>query len=265
MAANSSVPLDPDEIMANLPTKQIGKKVIVYKSTASTNNIAAEHASDPNNNGLAIFTEFQAAGRGRLGNTWQSNPAESILCSVLLCDCKCPAELLTLAAAVAAAEAIGKCGTSDAKIKWPNDIMINGKKIAGILLESKIENGRTCFILGIGINCHQKQSDFPADLRKTATSIDIETSNRCDRTALARRLLVSIEHWLDLAGCDSQAVTDSWQRLSTLLGHRITVQCDQRRFVGNCIGVDPAEGLILQLDVGMVRMFHAAHTAIIKQ
>jgi len=129
--------LDPDKIKANLKTKRIGGKILVYDSTSSTNDIAAEYARNRQNDGLVIFAEEQTAGRGRAGNQWLSGRADSILCSIVLTENKLSAELLSLTCAVAVAETIGTTGRSLAKIKWPNDIMLNGKKVAGILLESR--------------------------------------------------------------------------------------------------------------------------------
>jgi BirA family biotin operon repressor/biotin-[acetyl-CoA-carboxylase] ligase len=173
---------------------------------------------------------------------------------------------------VATAEAIGKCAKAEAKIKWPNDIILNNKKVAGILVESSkhgpsatLRTGKyTANVIGIGINCHQQKTDFPAELRKTATSIDIETGAVVDRISLIRRLLVSVEHWLDAAEKKPQKVIDRWQKLSTQLHHRVAVIYNRKRFTGNCIGVDPQQGLILQLDTGGIRMFHAAQTTIAK-
>ncbi|MHC4487543.1 MAG: biotin--[acetyl-CoA-carboxylase] ligase, partial [Planctomycetota bacterium] len=118
--------LDPDRIKANLRTARIGRKILVYDSTTSTNDIAAEYAKNRENDGLAIFAREQTAGRGRAGTKWLSGKGDSILCSVVLSDSKYNAELLSLACAVAAAEAIGKIGQSEARIKWPNDIILNG-------------------------------------------------------------------------------------------------------------------------------------------
>lgn len=255
--------LDPDEIKANLRTKRLGRKVLVYNCTSSTNDVAAEYATDKSNDGLAVFAEEQTAGRGRAGTKWYGARADSILCSVLLTESKCSAELLSLACAVAAAETIGRAANSHARIKWPNDIILNAKKVAGILLESKTIGARTSYILGIGINCHQRKDAFGAELQKTSTSIDIETGTVCDRLSLAKRLLTSIDHWLDAADKNADKVTDQWRRLSVQLGHRITLLFDGRKFTGNCIGIDPQKGLIIQLDGG-VRMFDAAHTTIVK-
>jgi len=254
--------LDPDRIKVN--TKRIGRKILVYSSTSSTNDITAEYAKDKKNDGLAIFAEEQTAGRGRAGSKWHSGQADSILCSILLTAYKCNAELLSLVCAVAVAEAVGKIADSQAKIKWPNDIILNGKKVAGMLVESKTDKGRTAYILGIGINCHQKKNSFPRQLQSTATSIDIESRSIIDRISLAKRLLTSVDHWLEVAQESSKKVIDQWRKLSIQLGHRVTLIFNGRKFTGNCIGMDPEKGLILQLDTGGLRFFDAAHTTIAK-
>jgi BirA family biotin operon repressor/biotin-[acetyl-CoA-carboxylase] ligase len=257
--------LDPDKIKSNLRTKRIGREILVYNSTSSTQKIAADYARNKVNDGLVIFTEEQTAGKGRADNKWHSKYSESLLCSIILTDNKLNSELLSLTCAVAVAEAIGKSANGNAKIKWPNDIMLNGKKVAGILLESKTDNsGNTC-IIGVGINCHQKEDSFPVELQPIATSIDIENHSITDRISLAKRLLTSLEHWLELAAQKGEKVIDKWQSLSIQLGHRIKLIYNGREYSGNCIGIDPENGLILQLDTGGVRMFEAAHTTIIKQ
>jgi len=260
--------LDPDKIKAHLKTKRIGKKILVYSSTSSTSDIAAEYAKNKNNDGLVVFAEEQTAGRGRAGSKWHSNRADSILCSIVLADSKINAELLCLTCAVATAEAIGKPANSEAKIKWPNDILLAGKKVAGILIEKfEIQNSKFkiafSYVIGIGINCHQEKDSFPAEVQSTATSIDMETRTICDRILLAKRFLTSIDSWLEVAEKNSKDVTDRWRELSVQLGHRVTLLYNGREFAGNCIGIDPEKGLILQLDTGGVRFFDAAHTTII--
>jgi biotin-(acetyl-CoA carboxylase) ligase len=137
--------------------------------------------------------------------------------------------------------------------------------VAGILLESKTTDNRVDYVIGVGINCHQKEDFFQKhEFQMPPTSIDIESNTTVDRNLLAAQLLASFDHWLTIAPESSQKITDTWDRLSSQLGHRVTVEYDQKRFSGNCIGVDPANGLILQLDDGGVRMFDAAHTTIVK-
>jgi BirA family biotin operon repressor/biotin-[acetyl-CoA-carboxylase] ligase len=265
MVKKRSDGLRPDEIKTNLKTSRIGKQVIVFDSTSSTNDIAWEYARNADNDGLVIFAEHQTAGRGRGTNRWYSGRGESILCSVVLLDCPVPAELLVLTCAVTVAEAIGRCGGCEAKIRWPNDVTVRGEKIAGILLESKRRRGCTCFVVGIGVNCHQARRSLPSQISDAATSIDIEGGGVCDRTSLARRLLVSLDDWLQSACQASEVVVQRWCELSTLLGERVTLRYKGRRFTGRCMGVEPRKGLIVQLDHGAVRMFAAAHTTIVRQ
>lgn len=262
MAYPKNEHLDADKIKVN--TKRIGRKILVYNHTSSTNDIAAEYAKNKENDGLAIFAEEQTAGRGRTGAKWYSGRGDSILCSIFLTVCKCSPELLSLACPVAVAEAIGKIADSQAKIKWPNDIILNGKKVAGIMVESKTVNNCVVYIVGIGINCHQKKNSFPRELQTTATSIDIESHSICDRISLAKRLLSSLDHWLKIAEKNSKRVINHWRRLSILLNQRVTLVFNGKKFTGNCIGIDPEKGLILQLETGGIRMFDAVHTTIVK-
>jgi BirA family biotin operon repressor/biotin-[acetyl-CoA-carboxylase] ligase len=257
--------LDPDRIKSHLRTKRVGQKVVVYNSTASTNDIAAQYAKNKNNDGLVVLAEEQIKGRGRSGNKWVAGFADSVICSILLTDCAVNAELLSLTIAVATAEAIGKCTKAEAKIKWPNDIILNNKKVAGILVESKKAGKYTAYIIGIGINCHQSKQDFPAELRKIATSIDIETGGQIDRISLVKRLLTSVENSLEIAEQNKEEIIEHWQRLSTQLGQRVSLVYNKKKFAGNCIGIDPENGLILQLDTGGIRMFRAAQTTIAKE
>ena len=279
MACPKTDKLDPDKIKVNLKTRRIGKRILVYSSTSSTNDIAAEYAKNKKNDGLVVFAEEQTEGRGRAGTKWHSEPADSILCSIVLTDCKLNPELLSLTCAVAVADGLGKIGGTEVKIKWPNDIILNGKKVAGILLESTprfrggdnvipakagIDNDGNTYIIGIGINCHQSKDSFTEELQPIATSIDIESHATVDRISLSKRLLTSVDHWLEVAAKTSKRVTGQWRKLSIQLGHRVTLVFNGKKFTGNCIGIDPEKGLILQLDTGGVRMFDAAHTTIAK-
>jgi len=254
--------LDPCRL--TVKTKRIGKKILVFKSTASTNDIAAEYARNIENDGLAIFAEEQVKGRGRTGAKWQTGKYDSIICSIVLGDRNYDAELLSLTCAVAVAETIGKLADKKAKIKWPNDIIVNGKKIAGILVESRQNNDHKSYIIGIGINCHQRQDSFGKELRKIATSIDIETNSVSNRISLAKRLLTSLDHWIRLAEKNNKKIIKHWRNSSTLLNHRITLVHKGCEFTGNCIGIDPQKGLILHLDTAGPRFFDAAHTTISK-
>lgn len=261
--------LDIDRIEAARTNARIGGKVVVFQSTASTNDIAWEYAANADNDGLCVLAESQTKGRGRRGRTWFSEPGQSILCSVLLTHTTIEAELLTLAAAVATAEAINTFCNLPCRIKWPNDILIRDQKIAGILVEKRNIKSNPCFVVGIGINCNQSRDIFePYQLHLPATSLAIETGLTIDRTALICELLAQFETWLENANHQStisnlqSTIIDRWLQLSGMLGRHVTIECDGRQYSGFCRGVDPTEGLILQLDNSLVRMFSAAHTSL---
>lgn len=287
--------LDPDRIGVRLRTRRIGRKVLVYERTASTNDVAAAYATNEDNDGLVVFAEEQTAGRGRTGAQWQSPYGESLLFSLLLIGCPPAGEMLSLTCAVAIAEALGTVGGRHARIKWPNDVLLAGRKVCGILVESKhvsrISNLvsrppggsrgssrdtneacpersrgeiRDTTVIGIGINCHQTAESFPPELRDIATGLDLVAGGRCDRITLARRTLASLDQWLRTAEKDKERVIETWSSLSTQLAQRVTLSYNGRTFTGHCIGIDPVKGLIVQLDRGGVRMFDAAHTTIVK-
>ncbi|MCI0499539.1 MAG: biotin--[acetyl-CoA-carboxylase] ligase [Planctomycetales bacterium] len=307
--------LDVDRIEAARQNAVIGKKLVVFKSTASTNDAAWRYASNPLHHGLCVLAESQTKGRGRRGRTWYSKPGQSILCSILLLDQPIEAELLTLTAAVATAEAInrtawaqqflsdssaaprndrggiarsmnsvGTAHPTKCRIKWPNDILVNDKKLAGILVEKQTIRRRHHFVIGIGINCNQDAAFFEScTLNQPATSLAIETGHPIDRTALVCELLEQFELWLDkarvgiahptgtekigdcpyLKSSADNLVIQRWLELSGMLGRRVTVECDGKQYSGTCRGVDPAEGLVLQLDRGPVRFFAAGHTTLV--
>jgi BirA family biotin operon repressor/biotin-[acetyl-CoA-carboxylase] ligase len=262
---NAADILDVDVIEGSLSPAVVGRQVLVYKSTSSTNDVAWEYSRNAANDGLAVFAETQSSGRGRRGNKWLSADFQSILCSILLIDFPVGPELMTTASAIAVAEAVINICSIDARLKWPNDVMINGKKVAGILLESRPGTSGNNYVIGIGLNVHQPKEFFDnTELLMPATSLDIATASFNNRNPLAAGLLSSFNRWLEIAKLTPQKIVDRWTTLSTQLGTHVTVEYNQQRFSGNCIGVDPAAGLILQLDKGGVRMFDAAHTTIVK-
>ena len=252
--------LDPDRLSQGCQASEIGHKVLVFESTSSTNDIAGEYSRNPLNHGLVVFAEQQQHGRGRSGHTWISQHGQSLLCSIVLIHTSLKAECLSLATAVAVAEAIGPMS----RIKWPNDILIDTKKVCGILLESRQWPTHQAFILGLGINCHQGREDFPEALQASATSLDLVSKTHTDRTRLARRVVSSLDIWLKHASHNVENVVSAWEESSMLVGHRLGITYKNRTYHGHCIGVDPQQGLILQLDQGVVRMFDAAHSSITK-
>ena len=201
--------LNVDIIKNGIGKALVGQEVLVFHSTASTNDTAWRYSKDSNNDGITIFAEKQTAGRGRRGNKWFSPSGQSILCSILLLNLDLQVEILSLIAAVAVGEAISNIGVMGVQLKWPNDIMIGGKKVAGILVESKPRKGKYDCVIGIGINCHQNENFFNDNkLQKPATSIDITLKKHINRNELAGLLLQSLDNWLSIAKKDSKRIIE---------------------------------------------------------
>jgi BirA family biotin operon repressor/biotin-[acetyl-CoA-carboxylase] ligase len=291
--------LDADLIKSNFTAGRIGREIIVYKSTSSTNDIAAEYANGgEKNDGFVVLAEQQTAGRGRRANKWLSQTGKSILCSILIRDTGITSNLIPLVSAVAAAEAIDKtisekprglrahptkrdCRAAlamtsgifrdtpkfvrvESKIKWPNDIFLGGRKVAGILIDGIVRAGQKFYVIGIGINCHQTKEDFCGELKDTATSIDIQSGDVCDRNKIAAELLTNLEHYLNVVSDNPASIIEKWQSRNMLLGKRVTIEHNGEKFTGKCLGIEPTEGLIVQLECGENRMFDAVFTMILK-
>ncbi len=166
-----------DDILATLPVapaRTIGRDIVVFEETGSTNDLIARAGDDGAREGLVIFAEKQRAGRGRLGRVWESPPRQGLWFSVLLRPVGVAVERwpeLTFCAAVAVAETAEAVTGQAARIKWPNDVLINDRKIAGILLECHHRWQPGFVVLGIGLNVLQREEDFEPGLRQRAGSL----------------------------------------------------------------------------------------------
>src|SRR6476660_9463945 len=164
--------LHADDLMSRLgKTRVIGRDIRIFQETTSTNDIIEKFARDGVKEGVVVFAESQTKGRGRLGRKWNSPAKKGLWFSILLRPNLRPPEMtrLIVASATALRRAIQSHTRLPFEIKWPNDILIRGKKVAGILTELSAELDRVKYvILGIGVDVNLNQSDFPSDLRKFA-------------------------------------------------------------------------------------------------
>ena len=167
--------LDPDLIRAEIPKSAVvGRQVLVFEETDSTNDLAARAGADGLAEGLVIFAESQRAGRGTSGRQWVSPPRQNLLFSVLLRPVDVPAARwpeLTFCAALAVAETAERMTGQAARIKWPNDVLLAGRKVAGILLETYQRDGAGFVVVGIGLNVLQRATDFDPAIRERAGSL----------------------------------------------------------------------------------------------
>jgi BirA family biotin operon repressor/biotin-[acetyl-CoA-carboxylase] ligase len=165
--------------------RPLGTPRVHFSQTDSTNERARELASRGAPDGTLVTAAAQSAGRGRQGRSWSAPPGRAILCSLVLRE---PPRLLPLLAGVAVAELIGP----EARVKWPNDVLVDGRKLAGILVEGRPQEAWA--VLGIGLNVAVRPDDFPAELRDRAGTMGLEP-DAVEGTL--GRLLALLEHWLD--------------------------------------------------------------------
>lgn len=235
--------LCPDQVEWQLATRRVGRRVAVWNRVTSTNDLAARAAGSRTNDGLVILAEEQTSGRGRRGRTWVAPARSSLLMSVVLFP---PESLdrpawLTALGAVAVAELVEAATGHEARIKWPNDVRVRGRKIAGVL----VERGSSS-IVGIGLNVNLSEQDLPEDLAARATSIRLLTGEQFDRSELAHRLIVRLDELYDQGvtrGPDD--LTRLWQARFEPLGRLVRVQTASAEYRGRLVDADLQRGLVL--------------------
>ena len=265
-----SVPdrLIPEEIRWGLKTQWMGQKIVSYEETDSTNDVATQLATQGMPEGTVVFAESQSKGRGRLGRSWVSPKGKSILMSVIFRPKLLPSQAsqVTLMSAVAVAKMIEKETGLAPQIKWPNDILIEGKKMAGILTEMQSETDQVRFlIVGIGVNITVPAESLP----ENATSIHLETAYSVQRTAfriqLAQELLRQLEAGYDLLHDGKwEAIQQEWQHRSFLTGKHVNVRCMERQIEGTVTGLDPDGSLLVRLDHGLTERIVAGDVVVVK-
>jgi len=247
--------LHADDLMSLVQqNKIIGRDIRVFEETGSTNDVVEKLARDGVGEGVVVFAEAQSRGRGRLGRKWISPPRKGLWFSILLRPELRPSEAtqLTVAAATALVRALRAQTGLEPKIKWPNDILLNGKKIAGVLTELSAELDRIKYIiLGIGVDVNLASADLPADLRKLATSLRIETGKTFRRADLAAAILAELER--DYARIHENQfgfVADEWERQCATLGHQVSIQMGGRTIQGRAESLDKDGALLLRTEHG---------------
>jgi BirA family biotin operon repressor/biotin-[acetyl-CoA-carboxylase] ligase len=214
---------------------RIGTPRVHFRLTDSTNARARELAGRGAPHGTVVTAAEQSAGRGRQGRTWTAPPGRGLLCSVLIRD---PPRLLPLAAGVAVAETVGP----DAQIKWPNDVLLGGRKVAGILVEARLQERWA--VVGIGLNVAVREADFPVELRDRAGTLGLEP-DAIEPTLAA--LLRALERWL---AADSDAVVEAVRSRDALRGREVRWGGQ----VGIAAGIDGDGRLVVRTEDGEARL-----------
>ncbi|PAW85353.1 MAG: biotin--[acetyl-CoA-carboxylase] ligase [Pedosphaera sp. Tous-C6FEB] len=247
--------LHADDLLARLPDNQIvGRDIRVFEETNSTNDVAEKLARDGVKEGVVVFAEAQKQGRGRLGRKWLSPARKGLWFSVLLRPDLRPqaATQLTIVAATALARAIRRQTQLTPEIKWPNDILLRGKKVAGILTELSAEPDRVKhLIIGIGVDVNLTAADLPTELRKIATSLRIESGQPVSRPGLAAEILRELDaDYARIRTGQFAAVADEWQEQCTTLGRSVTIRIGDRAQTGVAESLDSEGALLLRTQHG---------------
>jgi BirA family biotin operon repressor/biotin-[acetyl-CoA-carboxylase] ligase len=242
------VKLSPESIRSRLHSRVVGKTIRCVDACESTNDLAWKEALAGAPDGAAIFAEEQTKGRGRFGRTWVAPRGKGVLCSVVLRP-EIEAErvpLVTALAALAAADVVG----DEARIRFPNDVLLDGRKIAGILVEARFISSRPdVFIVGIGLNVNA----HPPDLN--ATSLGEEVS----RVGAARALLEALDAWYARLDGPLREFRKAWRDRSFILEKRVRIRLNGKAFTGVVEESDPIDGLVLRLDSGHPRTVRSEH------
>lgn len=250
---------EKEQILNNLKTTKFGKTIFSFDSIDSTNNFCKSLTKDDGPHGTIIITEEQTAGRGRLQRSWDSPKGKNLLFSIVLYpefDSRKIA-LLPFAGSLAVADAIEFVTELVPTCKWPNDVLINGKKVCGMLLETSSGNTKpTKIILGIGVNVNQ--DEFPETLQQKASSLKIECGIDIDRVLLLQKIVEEFEHrYEQLSNFAPRQILHDWKMKALLFGKQITVSESEVSFTATAIDVAEDGSLLIETDNGQRRNLFA--------
>jgi BirA family transcriptional regulator, biotin operon repressor / biotin---[acetyl-CoA-carboxylase] ligase len=223
----------------------IGRPRVHYRVTDSTNEQAKDLALQGAPHGTIVTADVQTAGRGRQGRTWVAAPGSALLVSVLLRDLGKAQAHLPLAAALAVCDACERAAPVSCRIKWPNDVWIEGRKVAGILIEGRPQEGWA--VLGVGVNVSTREGDFPPELRDIATSIAAATGS-ANAPALGSVLAFLTESLEARLADKPKAIVATWRERDALAGQRVQWQSGE----GVAEGINDDGALVVQTPSGRV-------------
>ncbi len=240
--------LSPAAITDNLETRFIGQRVICYPRLTSTMDVAKREAQQGAIEGTVVIAEEQTAGRGRIKRAWLS-PKGSIALSIILYPSSVYLSSLIMVASLAVVHCVERVTDLKSQIKWPNDVLVNGKKVCGILIESDVRGNIVDYaIIGIGINVDLRLSDFP-EISPTATSLSHELGRDVSQLALIRCLLAETER-LYLALPAGESVYQEWRDNLVTLGKKVVVRSGEATYKGIAESVASDGSLLLRQSDG---------------
>ncbi|MFA6384553.1 MAG: biotin--[acetyl-CoA-carboxylase] ligase, partial [Candidatus Omnitrophota bacterium] len=244
--------LYPAEIGAGLHTRTIGKAVYYYDHIASTMDAATQLAQDKAPEGTVVVAETQTSGRGRLGRSWASPKYKGLYFSVIVRPDTSVSEVasITLMAAVSVCEAVRRICGFETRIKWPNDIFLENKKLGGILTEMNAGIGRVNYcVIGIGVNVNGDKKT----LVDGAVSLAQQSGGVVSRVDLFREMLRQFEnYYLKFKKQEFGEILEAWRQFSATLGRRVRIDMHKGRLDGVAVDIDADGGLLVRRDSGLI-------------
>jgi BirA family biotin operon repressor/biotin-[acetyl-CoA-carboxylase] ligase len=241
--------LMPEAIQSGLACQLVGSRIILLDEADSTNLQACRLGDEGADDGLVVIADRQSSGKGRMG------------ASILLRPPVLPFEApkLTFLSAVAVCRAINNCTGLQSTVKWPNDILLNGAKVAGLLNEMSSETEQVHYVvLGIGVNLNMRAEQFPDDLRYPATSLAIATGKAVSRLAFTRSLLQELDNlYQTYLEQGSVPIFTAWTELCDLTGKRVQVDCNNLLIEGTMVGLGDDGALLVRTSAGKIESIYA--------
>lgn len=253
--------LMPESIQAGLDSQRVGSLVRCFDETDSTNSQACRLGDEGGEDGLVVIADRQSSGKGRMGRQWESPGGVNLYASILLRPAILPFEApkLTFLSAVAVCRTITNCTGLRPTVKWPNDILLNGAKVAGLLNEMSSETDQVHYVvLGIGVNLNMRDDQFPADLRYPATSLAIAAGQPVSRLDFTRSLLQEIDTlYQTYLEQGSVPIMSAWTDLCDLTGKPVQVDCNEVQIEGTMTGLAEDGALLVQTKTGKIESIYA--------
>jgi BirA family transcriptional regulator, biotin operon repressor / biotin---[acetyl-CoA-carboxylase] ligase len=251
-----SLPDLKKRLNAVLQTRYVGRPTLLYEEIGSTQDEARRLAGAGASSGSVIWAMAQTAGRGRLDRSWLSNHGAGLWFSVILRpdgDAGASA-ILSLAAGVAVARALQVPSAGEVRLKWPNDVLLRGRKVAGVLAEAETQGGRLTFlILGVGLNLDPGPAGFPPSIAASAASLAEVLPAPPDIPALMASLLAELESAIEIAVEDPSALRQAWMQLSDTIGREVRAQLGTGAVEGLAVDLDLDGSLVVEKDDGTRR------------
>ncbi len=253
--------MSPDEIKLGLGTEILGREIISYAETGSTNDVALNLAAGGAQEGTLVVAESQTRGRGRRNRKWLSPMGTSILASLIL---RPPitaheAQSITITTAAAVAQAIRNITQIPASIKWPNDVIVGDRKVSGILTEMRTETGWVSFIVvGIGVTVNNRRERLAKEIMDIATSLSAELGHNVSRIALLQEILRQLEQrYVKVKERKTDTLIAEWKDLLITIGRKVRINLPRRVVTGRAVDIDETGALLIQTDTEQIQRITA--------